>query len=492
VNAKIVLRVSACALVTALLAASVTRWPDDWDGLGFLASISRFDLDHFAPHPPGYPVYVAMLRAAAVIFAQPVDAANAVAVASGVVAIAAIAAACAEAPGARGHGADLAGLTAAVALVVTPLFWRAATGVGSEAPALAFAALGLAAVARARALAGDAPLGRRLLAAAVGASVGLGLGVRLSWAPLLLALLVLVPRGSRRLALAFAAATVSAWAAALGGIVGPRHLATLLLVHAEGHFHRWGGTAFARSGEGGGSRIALLARAVFVDGLGVDATPLGIAIAIPLVTLTAIGLAAWRRARWCGAPIAAVVVVPYGAWIFLGQNLAEQPRHALPVVVAAAIALSRASLAGARVGRAAGATLAALLAARTAADAHARRTTPPPGAAVVAFAERAAQEPACTPEDAPCIIVFGGRSARFFELPHTAAVAGETAATLGDVLLVVGRMRRAPRRVLVTSELSGLDHATYPLERLATLCRPPRLDRRAPCLDVFDWDVPRR
>ena len=55
--------VAPMALLLLLLAVSAPPWPDDWDGLGFLASIKKFDMDHFAPHPPGYPVYVALLRA---------------------------------------------------------------------------------------------------------------------------------------------------------------------------------------------------------------------------------------------------------------------------------------------------------------------------------------------------------------------------------------------------------------------------------------------
>ena len=55
------------------------RWPDDWDGLGFLSSVRHFDLKTFAPHPPGYPVYVALLKVASVISLDPIDAARVVA-----------------------------------------------------------------------------------------------------------------------------------------------------------------------------------------------------------------------------------------------------------------------------------------------------------------------------------------------------------------------------------------------------------------------------
>ena len=48
-----------------------------------MESITRFDLDHFVPHPPGYPVYVVLLRLAAIVKRDPIAAANVVSVASG-------------------------------------------------------------------------------------------------------------------------------------------------------------------------------------------------------------------------------------------------------------------------------------------------------------------------------------------------------------------------------------------------------------------------
>jgi len=52
------------------------------------------------------------------------------------------------------------------------------------------------------------------------------------------------------------------------------------------------------------------------------------------------------------------------------------------------------------------------------------------------------------------------------------------------------RLDALPSRVWVTSEVTGLAASPWPVERLATLCRPPRIDRRAPCLDVYEWKVP--
>lgn len=451
------------ALVALAYALAATPWPDDWDGVGFVLSMRRFDLDQFAPHPPGYPVYVALLRASAAAFGPTVAAADAVAVASGAATALLVASAALRRFGARAAAAVL------VAIAVTPLAARAATGVGSEAPALALAALvvyGLARLARPE---------DRLGAALVGVGVGLGLGVRLSWAPLFLAAFAAIPAGARRRAAAWAAAATLAWAIPLAAIVGPAHLVALLRVHAHGHFHTWGGT-----GGSLGARAALFARGIFVDGLGVDATALGVAIALAgaaLLIVSARRSTAVARAR---VGRAALLFAPYAAWVYLGQNVAEQPRHLLPLVAALAVGLGIAATTS-RAASMVGAALAVLVAARAGADAFARRTVPPGGEAFVADVDALAARAAGD------VVGFGGRSARFFALSPTPD-RGRTVASLGDVRLAIGRMPRPPARVLVTDELAGLDRTSLPLVPHATHCRPERLDRRRPCLVVYEVD----
>jgi hypothetical protein len=82
--------------------------------------------------------------------------------------------------------------------------------------------------------------------------------------------------------------------------------------------------------------------------------------------------------------------------------------------------------------------------------------------------------------------VFGGPSARFFELAAHPGVDAMTVGSLGDARLALGRLPSLPSRVLVTSELEGVASSTE-VEKLETLCRPARIDRRAPCLDVYEW-----
>ena len=78
------LLLAACAYAGAL-ATSAPAWPDDWDGVGFVESVDRFDMSRFRPHAPGYPVYVAMLRVAHVAVRSPMASCVVVAVVSGVV-----------------------------------------------------------------------------------------------------------------------------------------------------------------------------------------------------------------------------------------------------------------------------------------------------------------------------------------------------------------------------------------------------------------------
>jgi hypothetical protein len=387
-----------------------------------------------------------------------------VAVASGVVAVAFAWSAARSAVGERGAWA------VATLVASTPLVWRVCSGVGSEAPALACAAAcawGLVSARRTQ-WAG---------AIALGLGVGLGLGVRLSWAPLYLAALVLAPPGARARACGAAAASSVAWLVPLVSIVGASRLYALTAAHFAGHAERWGGTVVT---EPGGVRLRWMVRDVFVDGLGAGDGVLGAAIGLVLLLALALAIVAWRRVRWHGWGSAAVVVAPYLVWIALGQNLRDQPRHVLPLVVllSAAIALpaARSRRAFAVVG-----ALAILVATRTAFDAYARRTIPPPGAQLVELA-RAQPSP-------DRLDVFGVSSVRFFETtelaPHAFA-----AGALGDVQVRLTRLDALPSRVWVTSEVAGLQGSPWPLEHLATLCRPPRIERSAPCLEVYSWKLP--
>lgn len=231
--------------------------------------------------------------------------------------------------------------------------------------------------------------------------------------------------------------------------------------------------------EPGVSRLAFMARDLFVDGIGIDRDPLGGLLAVLFVVAASNALRAWRAARWAGWRACLVVVLPYLVWIALGQNLRDQPRHVLPLVAMLAAALSY-PVARDRSLRALAlvAALAIAMSVRTALDAAARRTIPPAGEQLLLLARA---QPAPDRVD-----VFGVSSIRFFEGTELAANA-LPAASLGDVQVRLSRLDHLPARVWVTSELEPGNQSRWPLVHLTTLCRPPRLDRRAPCLDVSEW-----
>jgi hypothetical protein len=456
------LRLLALSAYAALLALEAPAWPDDWDGVGFLESVSRFDLARFQPHPPGYPVYVALLRVAAWVAHDPMRAGVIVAVASGVVTVACTWDAL------RAVAGERAAWCGAVLVAAAPVVWRACSGVGSEAPALACLAVSAWGLAR-------GPKTGPWRGVATGLAAGLGLGVRLSWAPLYVAAVLLARPGSRVRAATVTALGTATWAVPLVALVGPARLFTLYQVHFAGHAQRWGGTFVT---EPGAVRVAWLARDVFVDGLGVDRDALGVLLAVVLLGAAVLGAAAWRAASWRGWRAALLVVVPYALWIVLGQNLREQPRHALPLVAMMAAALGLSAATGRRATLGVLGVLATLLATRASLDAGARRTIPPPGQQLVELA-RAQPDPGR-------LAVYGVSSVRFFENTEMADRAAP-AGSLGDVQVRLTRLDRLPSRVWVTSEIEGRDSSPWPLEPVATLCRPPRVDRRSPCLGVWSW-----
>jgi len=478
VTARRALVAALAGLVLACWVAS-PAWADDWDGLGFLASIDHFDLASFAPHPPGYPVYVACLKVAAWFASSPIAAARVVAVLSGALTCAAVWLALPVEADAR----PVPRAIAAVCVCATPLAFRAFSGVGSEGPALAFAALALAAVA---APPSHLPLPAR--AVVLGLAVGLGLGVRLSWAPFYLPFLVLVPepqavpsvRGARpRIrvdlrACLVAAVACLAWAIPLVVLTGRAKLVALYRTQANGHFGRWGGTALTDP-----VRARFLARDLLSDGFGAGTDLLGGAVLLALAGALVATMVTFRRSQEPAPPLLRpllVAGVPYLVWITFGQNLREQPRHALPLVFLLACALASGALRARPPIRPLFLALALLVLTRTSLDAMARRTTPPPGAQLLDYLRTHA--PLATSA------LFAGASSRFLDgtewQPRT-----HPAGSLPDALLTVAHLDRIPVILFLTSELTSLDESPAPLADVATFCRPPRIDRSPTCLHLY-------
>src|SRR4051812_14096052 len=152
---------------TALHAATLARSPEGWDGVGFLLAVDRFDLASYRPHPPGYPVYIALLKIFARVLGPPLLAALSLSCVSVTAAMVALGVLAERFAGSRGALAVMALLGSA------PLVWRAASTVGTEGLALALFATAAALLANGS-------------SRGAGLMLGLGLGVRLSWWPLAL------------------------------------------------------------------------------------------------------------------------------------------------------------------------------------------------------------------------------------------------------------------------------------------------------------------
>ena len=214
--------------------------------------------------------------------------------------------------------------------------------------------------------------GRR--AALLGAAaMALALGTRVSYWPLALSFAVVVvrlragvrsPRRARRRRRRHA----RAGSCPSSPSSGRRALVALGRVHLAGHFADWGGSVATRPDVV--ARAAAFARNLAYDGLWPNRFALSAALA-GCALLSAPPAGALRAA------VAAIVVVPYALWALLAQNVLTQPRHLLPLVAAAIVAIAIAAARRPLVG-------AALAALAFAASAPLVVHRAPPAAAVVA------------------------------------------------------------------------------------------------------------
>ncbi len=441
------------ALAFALLACAVTPWPADWDAVGFVSAVARFDLAAFSPHPPGYPVYVLAARALSLFARDPVIACGLASALGGALAVASIARAVPSSP------------------------WSALVALSSPTLALASASprsdalgLGLAAFA----CASRDP-------AASGALLSLSLGARPAYAVLVASVAVALAasldrRGRRSLAGSFAAVTAlwAAWLAVASGGVA-RYLA-LTRAHVAGHFNEWGGTALTRPDVAG--RLRDTARAI-TDGLGLDASPLGALRAALWLSLAALGARALApRLRWT----LVAVTLPYGLVAYFTQNVSAGGRHMLPLTLAICALAARgvASLAQGleRSKPIALAAVFALLAGPSVVAVINQRIVAPPGVAVAR--EVLARHPR---RDA---LVFGGRSARVIEWAGQPA---KTVVYMGEVDVTLGRLDRLPRAVYVTDEVTVTGRPAGTFGAPFTRCREAMLDRAGACVTARSYDA---
>ena len=217
-------RTAGFALVLLFLAAHLALLPrtlEDLDSVNFALGVRQFDVARHQPHPPGYPVYIALSKAStAVLRAAGIDAA-----ASRGLAVWSALAGAAALPAVflffrRLEGRASLPQWATLVLAASPLYWFTALRPLSDM-------LGFAAVMWTFALLAGKPGDRRIMAAALLA--GAAMGIRTQTAVLTLPMLALALAAHRHVGVAAGAAGgftagVLAWGiplmASSGGVTG--------------------------------------------------------------------------------------------------------------------------------------------------------------------------------------------------------------------------------------------------------------------------------
>ena len=434
----------------------VSRWlararvPDDYDGIGFVRALRHFDMAQLQPHFPGYPVYVALGRAAAGAGLAPLDAAalvSAIAAAVTAAAVFRLASVVARTP----HG----GWAALTLYAGAWLPWMLGGAALSDATATAFVALAFAALTFDGALA----------SALAGVAIALGLGTRVSYWPLAVSFAIVAARRPHRAsALLGAVAGGIAWLVPFVVIVGARALIALGRTHVVGHFTAWGGSIATQTNVP--LRLWTFARALVHDGL--FAHWLALVAAAPLVALAS---------KPKALRVVALVAAPYALWVLLGQNVVEQPRHLLPLVTLACVFIG-AALAE----RPIVAALVAALAFAPSLPLAYRRVHVEPAAA------QAARWTAARYPQPNAVVVFGTRSIRFFD-ELAPAILRRTRGWASEADVDLERLDVLPPRILITSEVDVDETRTARVADVVTFCRDARIDRGQPCLTLREYRI---
>lgn len=415
------------------------RVPDDYDAIGFVLALDDFDLAKLQPHFPGYPVYVALGRVAHLIVRSPLVAAQLVsAIASG-----------ATAAGLWVIGRKLGGARAAWGALAlygaSWLPWFLGGAALSDGTAAAFGVLGFASLT----------VDRR---ATSGVCMALMLGTRASYWPISLSWLFLAY--SRR-ALAGFGAGLLAWLVPFAIAAGPGNLLALARTHLTGHFTDWGGSIMTKPDLA--LRWFCFARDLLYDGIAPQQLCLIGILGLLLFIVTKPSRRQWNQA--------AILVTPYAAWAFFAQNVVEQPRHLLPLVLAVVTVLAymlakRPVLLVTAVALALGASLPLAVA---------RPKTLP-----------AAAQAAESLKGSDGLVVFGTRSMRMLNWLFP-KIPTRTRSQLAEVDVDLERFDRLPKQILVTSEVA-IDRArSQRLHDVATFCRDVRFDRQSPCLTLREY-----
>lgn len=295
----------------------------DVDGANFARAVERFDLSAWAPHPPGYPVFIATGKAVHAVFLDdPARSLAKVSLLASMLTIAAVFSVFVQV-----FNRATARLTVCLFLA-SPLLTLFSVRPLSDGLGMALAWSTLALALQSRVKSSD------WFAAAALAVAALLPGVRVSAIPFVLPSVFIAFFGARRKGLVLLAPILAliAYLAPFLLLVDTRVLFGRTLAHAQGHFSDYGGSIGSNADPV--ARFLGFFRAIWAHALG------GVWENRPAQTLltsaSLLFLAPFLPARLRDLNESARILFWsagfYGVWILLGQNIIEQPRHVLPLV----------------------------------------------------------------------------------------------------------------------------------------------------------------
>ncbi|MDN4593455.1 hypothetical protein [Polycladomyces subterraneus] len=322
-----------------------TDWPESWDAVDFALALRRYDLFAMQPHFPGYPFFILAGHFFLPFIQNEYLSLSWVSAVSGGIGVGFFYGL------ARRFLPEIWAFWAAVWLTVHPMTWLASEQPMSDAMGLATAILLWWTVSFSlRWPDGDQRHGWVLVSGAVVAAVLLG--VRLSYWPLTAVLFypairLLVVKGRWQLtaervrflilAAGLGVGLTGAWVLAVsnseGGVTRFFRLGSAF---TEGHFTQWGDTAFTGAPSWVDRMIEFFRRQIWMAAMGgwYPTAPAwqwitGGAVAAALLAAVCFG----RRWGDHRVRLVALWIIPYGLWIFFGQNV-EKWRHILPLIPA--------------------------------------------------------------------------------------------------------------------------------------------------------------
>jgi hypothetical protein len=462
---------SRCAPAALYLAAvflyAQKTLGDGYDGVGFVLALQKFDLERFAPQPPGYPLFVALGRLChalghACCHAWEMTPAVALAVVNALLLGAGIAAGAAAIRKAAGAPAGWLFLGL---FTLSPLAFALGIATLSDGAGLGVLLLALGCFA----------LNSPAALCASGALIGMALGIRPTYAPLALLLFLLLAIPSRWRALlrigACMTLAVLGWLIPFLILIGPKTLWLLSRAHLQGHLSLYGGTLE--------SDPEVLARlSAMLTGL-CEASFGRFSAFCGLLAAGLCGAALWVRPpramppaarRLCGYLLSGLSA--YLLFALLAVSVRGHGRHLLPAVAGlfalVATLLGPALSVSRQPGRAAFAVgialLFGLLGSGSISAIRAFRQ-PSPGASLAEYV--VAQYPKGT-------LLYGASGARYLDLRWGSGSAHQTL-YFGDVIVEAERMNHLPREVLVTSEVqASSQRQLHPIKRF---CYAPQVLR---------------